>query len=149
MDTLHTFTLKDAEGNEHEYQMIAHAADEGEEIMWHLTAMAAGPLGALLQSMIGELIVGERSMTELLDTDPKTLFAGVDLAEVGKSLQPILASPTMRDLSAKLLRHTTRDGKALSDKMTRALAYQRNYTEMHRALLEAIRFNRFFPVPGA
>lgn len=150
---MHTFVLTDADGVEHQYQILPHGAEDGERIMWQLDAMAVGPLAALLQSGIGQLVAGEASVGDVLDKDVASLFEGVDFAGVGRDLSKVLGGPDILALSGQLLRHTTRDGQKLveGDKRTPAfqMAYQRNYWELRRALFEVIRYNRFFPLPGA
>lgn len=146
---MHTFVLKDADGVEHQYQVLPHDADKGERIMWQLDAMLVGPLGALLQSQLGRVIAAEASVNELLGAKVEDVFQGIDLLAVGRDLATHLRGPEILALSAELMQHTTRDGLPMSVRENRSVAYQRNYWELRRALFEIIRYNRFFPLPGA
>lgn len=147
---VHTFTLRDADGVEHSYQTIAHPADEGERLFWALLALAGPSVGALAQAALtGPLLAEGGSLASIADRPISDLLEGVDFGAVGREVAAALSTPQALALSRDLLRHTTRDGTPLHNPAMRAQAYTRNYSEMVRALMEIVRFNRFFPLPGA
>ncbi len=125
---MHEFTLPDADGDLHTYQVIArHKVDEGYKLMRRLQALIAGPLGGLIDGLAG-----------------KGGNTGADLTRALDSIQDM-------GLAKQLLAHTTRDGipmfgptsaKSFND------AYQGNYLELDLACFEVIKHNRFLSLPA-
>lgn len=125
---MHEFTLNDADGNPHTYQVVArHKVDEGYKLMRRLQALIAGPLGGLLDGLAG-----------------KGGNTGADLTRALDSIQDM-------GLAKQILAHTTRDGiplfgptaaKSFND------AYQGNYLELDLACFEVIKHNRFLSLPA-
>lgn len=134
----YSFTLTDADGAEHTYEIMArHAAEPGFALMAEVGALVSGPLAALMAG----LAVGK---------------AGADLggllAPVGPELGRALLS--LRDLALvkRILAHTLRDGKPLVGSPAAAAnfnaAFQGNYAELLQAVWEVVSYNRFLPLPA-
>jgi hypothetical protein len=143
MATLRQFTLKDADGNEHAYQLVLHDAMMGQKIMWDLVALSGETLGGLMQSLL-ENEVG--SIAGLLDKQAADLATLVDWAGVGRDIAAAVGKANMPELTTLLLRHTTRDGNSLANPVHFNQAYQANYFELGQALWQILRENRFLPL---
>lgn len=134
---MHEFELQDADGQSHRYHVVPHGAVDGEAIVYRLAELLAEPLAALVDG------AGEK--LDLSNVDLDTILEQLDIRELGKAVRSALAGSRMAELRAAVLRHTSRDGKKLSDATSFNEAYQRNYGELFRAVFEVTRFNRFFP----
>ena len=133
-----TFTLLDADGQPHEYEVALHKATDGQPIMWELYALAAGPLSGAVGAL-----AGSGKIADVLDTD----LSGLDFGAVGEGLSRSLL--TMPKLTPRILAGTFRDKKRLfegSDSSTFDAAYRGNYFELVRAVWEVVQANRFLPL---
>lgn len=124
----HTFTLTDADGTEHRYEIVAkHKAEAGIKITRQLQALVAGPIGAFIDGKVS------------------------DRAALGPELSRALLGLNDAIPPRVLLEHVVRDGvpmfgalyaKSFND------AYQGNYGELDAALIEVIQYNRFLSLPA-
>lgn len=146
------FTLTDRNGKAHKYEIELHPATDGDEVFWTLAG-----LGLPTLAKIGELLlqgdeVGKAirsgDVKAALGIDFASLFDGLDLAELGKTLEnSILDRVDMSKLGRQILLHTTRDGKPLDNDLNYDSAYRGNYLERLQATIRAAKINGFFPVP--
>lgn len=126
---MHEFTLLDADGAAHTYRVVPHPGSDGWAVTTELYGLCSGPLGGVLLA----LFMGGKGLGDV----------SVDMAALGETMQAALASaPKLTD---KILRHTFRDDKALSDRSQFDAAYQRNYWELALAVWEVVLANRFLP----
>lgn len=149
-----TFTLTDAFGASHRYQMDALMPDEGMAVCLQIYGILAGPLGEFIRSLMAsgsdeailKMIDGAAAAGEDDDAldDLWELLKDADWSSIAGKLEYHLARPEMIPLCKTLLRHTYRDDKELSD-AEYDMAYRANYFEHHRAIWEAIKLNNFFP----
>lgn len=133
---LHSFTLTDALGNEHSYEVALHPATQGEPIMWALVALGVEPIAAALAKVDGA--------GGLLDLN----LGDLNLTGSADALAKAIARADLPDLRQRILAHTTRDGRPLKDRPHFDAAYQGNYGELARALWEVVKLNRFLPLPA-
>lgn len=153
-------TLKDADGKEHRYQVMAHPTDDGIDIMFELLGLAGEPIGRLAESALkgGDLLdmvqralqgaVSEGGVSAEDMGEIAGALQSLDLSGAGRDLRTALASTEGRPLLKRILAHTWRDGVHLANGVGFGSAYQRNYLEMLQAAWCVIRINRFFPLPG-
>jgi hypothetical protein len=150
------FVIKDADGNDRRYEVTPHNAVQGQAIMWDLVALGAEPVARLADSALKseEVVAGLASalasggVGKLLDGGAVELLGGIDLGAVGADVKRAIVSMPMQRLTRDILRHTTREGRALSDDTVFGLAYQANYGELLRAVWEVVKINRFLSLPG-
>jgi len=152
--TVRTFTLRDAEGESHSYEVTLHRATLGQPIMWEIAALLAGPLAGMLGLLVPILdSMAGKKIVEVMD-DPASLgrlvdgLRGADLTAVGAGLKAALAQPGNSALVVRLLGQTTRDGRDLADPVQFDDAFTGNYLELARAVWEVVQANRFLPLPG-
>lgn len=141
------FTLRDAAGADHAYEVIPHPATEGSRIMWQLYAMGVEPLGKLAGSVLAADGLNVRSLRGLLD-DPaalEKLKASVDLGAVASSIRASLGPATMDGLTKEILAHTRRDNLELRNPGHFDAAYACNYWELSMVLWKVVQANRFLP----
>ena len=133
----HTFSLTDSTGQTHTYETFPHGALEGLKVLNYLIAAGAEPLAKLVTSTLGP----DMSLASLVTGDVP--LSSLDLTQMGTALKNVVGDHFL-DVATDVMRHTTRDGQALTQ-MTMDVAYRQNYVEFYRALWEIIRVNRFFP----
>lgn len=152
------FTLRDAKGKPHRYDVDLHPASEGQVIVWTLIGLAAEPFGRLAADLVtGDEILAALSEMKggdaggVLD-DPAALaklLERVDMARIGADVRKALTSGlNAPELTTQILRYTLRDGTPLDDPQTFSNAYRGNYGELLSALLRIVRENGFFPLSG-
>ncbi len=142
------FTLTDADGRPHEYEVTPHPPSEGMEIMWRLVAFGAEPLGGAVKGLLAMGDMG--SIAKLLD-DPKglqKLGKAVDFAALGRDVKASVQSTPMSDLTKAIVAKTTRDGQPLANALHFDRAYVCNYGELLAALWRVATINRFLSLPG-
>jgi hypothetical protein len=140
-----SFTLTDADGGAHRYEVTPHNALEGQRITYTLLRLGAEPLGRLVQTGLQNAGLLDGGLRSLLD-DPAALgrlAAGIDFAAVGADLQKSMGSMPMEALTLDLMAHAVRDGKQLRSPLHFNAAFTRNYMEMLRACWEVVKANRF------
>lgn len=151
-----TFTLNDADGKPHRYNVTPHPADEGVDLsLWflaHLGGMVTGLLPALrgvLADLIGDQPAG--TVSEVLDVtiDPAKILEslgralGPDAGEaVARELRTALLSREAKPVLMGLFKYAIRDEAKVPTVF--ALAYQANYLEMWQAAWRIIGVNGFF-----
>lgn len=138
---VHEFTLSDADGASHRYQVTAHPPDEGEQIVAALAALSVAPMVVAIGGMLleGDTLDPAELLGEL------DVTTSSDLAELGDAIRASLQGAGLPKLRAALLHYAIRDGKQMRDPVPFGQAYARNYAEMYRACWEVARYNRFFP----
>ncbi len=149
-----TFTLRDAEGESHSYEVTLHRATLGQPIMWEILALLSGPLAGLLGLLVPILdSMAGKKIAEVMD-DPAALsklvdgLRGADLNAVGAGLKAALGDPKNTALVGRILGQTTRDGKDLANPVEFDAAFTANYLELAYAVWEVVSANRFLPLPG-
>lgn len=143
---MHELSLCDAQGKPHTYAIQPHPAGEGTRLVLQLMAMAAEPLGRLLESKLAELITKFSSGELDMDTDVKSLageLGDVAWSQVAGDLRRVLADVDGPALIRDLLRYTTRDGQKLAEPGAYDVAYQQNYIELLKAAAYVIQVNGF------
>lgn len=151
-----SFTLNDADGNPHAYELMPHPAAEGQEILFTLIGMGAEPLGALVQSALLDGTVWdnlrgsykEGGLNAIADLDQDSILGGVNLGDFGKHLSSVLLRTDCATLSRSMLEYAYRDGVLLDTETAFSQAYRANYGELLKALWKSIELNRFFPLSG-
>lgn len=141
------FTLHDADGVEHAYEVILHPATEGARIMWQLVAMGVEPVGKLAAGLLASDGLSATSIRTLLN-DPaglERLRTGLDLTGLAASVRTSLASVQMGALTKDILSRTSRDGRDLANQLLFDEAYSGNYGELALALWKVVQANRFLP----
>lgn len=143
-----SFTLADADGKTHTYEVIPHPPTEGSRIMWVLVGLGAEPLGRLAKGLLGSADL--KSLRATLDAPDGVgkLLAAIDPAELAGDIRRSLATVPLDRLGADILSRTSRDGKNLANSLNFDAAYVRNYGELLRALWEVVKANRFLSLPG-
>lgn len=149
-----TFTLRDAEGESHTYEVTLHRATIGQPIMWEIAALLSGPLAGLLGLLVPILDgMAGRKIAEVMD-DPASMqlvlksLRTADLSTIGAGLKTALGDPRNTALVGRILSQTTRDGADLADPVKFDAAFTANYLELVRAVWEVVQANRFLPLPG-
>ena len=138
---MHTFELTDRNGDVHRYACMPHDANDGEIVVLELLRLVPEPLAAFLGSFDGGLEDVERMLSGEVE-------GGLDLSGLGEALSGVLGKLDGPKLRRLILANTSRDGDRLSDRTAFGKAYQRNYGELARALVEVCRYNAFFPEFG-
>jgi hypothetical protein len=143
-----TFTLTDADGKTHTYEVIPHPPTEGSRIMWSLVGLGAEPLGRLIKGLFaaGEI----KNLRAALDASDGVgkLLAAIDPAELAGDIRRSLATVALDKLGRDILSRTSRDGRNLANDLHFDAAYTRNYSELLRSLWEVVKANRFLSLPG-
>jgi len=170
---LETFTLVDADGQVHRYEIKPHGALEGQVVVWQILGLGAEPLGHMVKGLLGAdgLLPMIQKMSakfnEAKDNarggDSATLAGvgavmdgfniediavSIDWAQLGKAIGDLLGSGQAPELTRELLRHVYRDDKPMLNDLDFDHAYSRNYIELGMALVNSVRINRFFELPG-
>lgn len=135
-----TFTLKDAEGREHLYEIIPHSTRQGQRIFWRLVALGAEPLAAAFS---GDAIV--KALSGKADTS--ALAQELNLDAIAGQVRQVVLSQDLPELAEELFAHASRDGEPLKG-LAFDQAYQKNWMEYGLALWNIIRINQFFPLPA-
>ena len=141
------FTLRDATGTDHTYEVLPHPATDGSRIMWQLYAMGVEPLGKLAGSLLTADGLNVKSLRGLLD-DPAALEkirSSVDLGALAAAIRAALVGTSMPALTQEILHHTRRDGLELRNPAHFDAAYACNYWELSVALWKVVQANRFLP----
>lgn len=140
-----TFTLADSKGGTHTYSIDLFGGSEGMQLAQKITALAIQPIAAAL----GPAMVAYLSDSRPNDQAAQSALAGVDVTALGMSCSSVL---TQLDKATvyKMLSQTNRDGKALVSQdgtptVDFDLAYQANYLELGKALVEVAMRNGFLP----
>jgi len=167
---MYTKTLYDWDGKPRKYEVFLHPATEGQELLWDLLAIASEPGGAFVQKLLesgdvlGKVMAAfqahmkpkkkdgdekdDDDEKDAADQDIADLLSGSNFGSIGSDVRRTLMTSDMAGLAKKLLAHTLRDGKPLSNEVHFNEAYQGNYGEYLRALLASIEANRFFALLG-
>jgi hypothetical protein len=88
------------------------------------------------------------SEPEVSTADLSRMLGKTQLGAVGQDIAKALATGKAPLLTRKVLAHTLRDNRRLSDEGVFALAFKANYGEMLQALWRVCQINDFFPVPS-
>lgn len=156
----HTFSLKDAEGNDHEYVVMLHPAHEGDSLAWRIQGLGVAPLVEAIKGLAQAPEVQALAGAMRGDTDAETpaevmtdagagLFAAlgdIDVTPLASSLQSVMAHPDLPKLAREIMKHTARDRQKLGMDTAWSTAYRGNYGEMMLAVARVIQLNDFFPV---
>lgn len=154
------FTLKDAAGHEHEYEITAlHPGSEGQSLALHFAGLAIEPLitaaGPLLigsfDAVSGGGKIGVKEIMSAVLDSPEVMDS-IDLPAIGAAARRALGSLDAKSI-ASVLRYTNRDGLPLISDSGRPTgdydaAFAGNYMELGRAVLEVGQRNGFFPALG-
>lgn len=152
------FTLKDAEGETHEYECTRHKGDKGLPLASQIAALLVGPvitsLGPLALGAFGSMTGGGKitkaGMMVAILTDPK-VRAGMDFAALSEAAKAAITGLPPETIY-RILEYTNRDGKALVNGSTPTQAfnvgYAGNYMELGQAVFEVAKHNGFFPALG-
>lgn len=148
------FTLKDAQGQEHQYLCIPHKTSDGTKLCNRILAIAGEPLGRVLSSNLVTLIEMFQQGKIDVDSDADQLIGvlkdlDIDLGSIVGDIARAVALAGDDKFFKELLKHTTRDGKQLTDPANYEPAYQANYAEQLQAVAKVIMINGFIPFLGA
>lgn len=140
----HSFELKDADGNLHEYRVVPHKATDGFQVTLRLIALGAEPLGRLADSVFS----GQGDVSLNMIMDDASVVEGLAFAAVGADLSRGILSSAMNvpALVRGILKNTLRDGKPLDKDLNFNDAFSRNYLELMLAVYEVVKVNRFLPL---
>ena len=143
----HVFTLEDADGKPHRYEVQPHPPTEGTNIMLALIAFGAEPFAAVVSSAfaVEDFFAGGATLGDALDLDVEGLVGKLDWSRVGADLKKSILSMPLGSMIRDILARTWRDGSPLSNDVHYNAAYTRNYLEQMRAVWEVANVNRFFP----
>ncbi len=141
--TMREFTLNDADGKSHDYMLVQHPADEGEEILWTLVGLSGEPLGRLAVSVLDGR---QGPVRGLLDLNIEQLLASVDWAVVGRDISSAVTRTRMPALTKRLLKYVSRDGQQLANELVFKTVFQANYSELLQLLFKVVEENRFLPL---
>jgi len=151
---MHTFTLTDADGQQHSYSVDPHTPTDGFGVCSRVAAAVIDPLAGTALAALAKTVPlairrgvgsdGKLDVAAIMD-DPEIVEAlsGLDFANAGKGLRRAVESIDLH-LVRDILRHTNRGGKPLSSDLHFDTAYQRNYGEMFKAAWKVGGYNRFF-----
>lgn len=131
------FTLNDADGNPHQYMVVQHPADTGQDLMWALVSFAGEPLGAVAKKLVTAGAAGG------LDA---SVISEIDWGQLGKDIASSVDRTDMARLTTLLVANTTRDNQWLKDQAVFKGAFQANYSELMMLLWKVIEVNRFLPL---
>lgn len=131
------FQLEGADGQLHDYEVTPHKTSEGTELMLRVLALAAEPLGRLLDASLKR---GDISM----DDDLGETLRGLDLSQIGGDVKAALLSLDAETLK-QFFSRVKRDDKVLRLGTAYDDAYQGNWTEWVQALKEIVQANGFVP----
>ena len=156
---MHTFTVNDAEGVAHTYELTRHRTQDGVPMTAWVTghvvealAQALGDVGvAALEKVAAKGLQGWDAF-KAITADPEVMKQ-VDIGKVGSTAREVVMKLSV-PVQLVILRYTSRDGKPLvEDDGTPALTYNSvypaNYPELYQALFHVCRVNGFFPALGA
>lgn len=130
------FTLKDVDGEEHNYICTPHSTTE-----------AASIILCLLSSFteLAAKVAGEAVKRQGMDVELEEVFRDPELlAEMGAAAQAGVARVPPAMLPSLFL-HTKRDGQALRDKGNYDAAFAGNHKEWFAAVYHIVAVNRFLP----
>lgn len=152
------FTLKDADGNPHEYVLVRHGATRGQKIMWQLVALGVEPLAQIGAGIVSAAEVFDK-LGDLLNVakgegagDPsleaiRPMLDAVDLKQLGANIRNAILSTDMPQLTLDLVANMTRDAKGLDKAQNFDAAFQGNYVELQQAVWQSVVRNRFISLP--
>jgi len=156
---MHSFTIKDAEGRPHRYEVMPHAPTDGFRVCSRVAAAVIDPLAGTGLSVLAKTVPaalkrgarpgGKFDMGAVLDS-PEIMdsLGALDFSTSGPALRRTVESLDLA-LVKDILRHANRDGKALDADINFDSAYARNYTELFVAAWKVGLYNRFFgPLDG-
>lgn len=128
--------------------MTHHPAGEGVKLVSQLFAVAAEPLGRVLNSLLAQVLQKIISGEISLDADIKEGLAGLnleqfDLSSVATDLKVALASIDELKLIKSLIKYAIRDGQPLSNDAAFDRAFQKNYGELAQLIVKIIIENGF------
>ena len=154
------FSLKDREGNIHEYVVAPHAGMDGLSV---IDAMLAIGMGPLIEAAFAAIRASEeqRAAGKAVGKTDVQIQESFSLAEVIEKVdvenlvvsaqQGIRSAGGMSTLAPLVMRHTTRDGVNLFSGKTGRLnsaqfdiAYTQNCGELRAAFLKVMEINNFF-----
>lgn len=151
---MHEFTLQDADGQTHRYEVLPHPPTEGFRVCSRIAAAIVDPLAGTALSALARTVPqalkrargegGKIDLGRIMD-DPEILdsIAGLDFSSTGPALRRAVESLDLA-LMRDVLRHANRDGKPLSSDLVFDTAYSRNYGELMSAAWKVGAYNRFF-----
>jgi len=130
------------------YSMTYHPAGEGVKLVSQLFAVAAEPLGRVLNSFFAQLLQKIVSGEISLDADLKEGLAGLDLnqfdlSSVATDLKIALGSIDELKLIKSIVKYAIRDGQPLSNDAAFDRAFQKNYGELAQLLIYLVAENGF------
>ena len=142
---IHTFSLRDRSGQEHEYVLREHPTDPGLEVVDKLLQLGLGPI---LQ-MLFESVNLPPNFADLPPEQKAELWNNlreqIDIGGIAKQvLEGLARSGGLRTLAPMLLTYTDRDGAPLKDRVNFATSYQANYGELLAACQKVVDYNGFF-----
>ena len=156
---MHEFTIKDADGKPHRYDVMPHTPTDGFSVCSRVAAAVIDPMAGTGLSVLAKTVPaalkrgskpgGGFDMGAVID-DPELMegLAELDFSTTGPALQRAVERMDLK-LVQDILRYTNRDGKDLSSGVNFDTAYARNYTELFVAAWKVGNFNRFFgPLDG-
>ncbi|RAL23053.1 hypothetical protein DL240_09205 [Lujinxingia litoralis] len=143
---MNELTIVDAKGTPHSYHIQPHPAGEGTRLVLQVMSLAAEPLGRLLESKLADMM--NRFAEGEFGADTELSSLGAELGDIewhaiAGDLRRVIAEVDGTRLIRDLLKYTRRDGKALGEQGNYDLAYQQNYLEMLKAVVQVIRINGF------
>ncbi len=155
-----TFTLKDAEGVEHTYDVTKHLTENGAQLAAWVTghsfealALAFGDVGIAAIEKMAQNKKGANlaAIAAAIASNPE-IMAQLDAAKVGAAVRGVLIKLSV-PMQLQILRTTNRDSKPLVEEgkptHTYNTAYPANYAELGQALVKVCQVNGFFPALGA
>jgi hypothetical protein len=152
----HTFELPDRDGKTHSYIVDPHPGGPGAALALRIQGLTLEPVAEAVRTIasipsIQQLGTALREGGEAPDStqvigDVLGAVREVDMTALGRSLGSVLSHPGGPELIRAILERTARDGRRLSEPAYFDAAYERNYGEMLRAVVEVVQFNGFFPL---
>jgi hypothetical protein len=133
--------------NNNNYTMTHHPAGEGVSLIFKLFAVAAEPLGRVLDSVISQVVKKVISGEITLDGDVKDVLKSLDgdfdFSSVAGDLKLALATINEQQLIKDLLKYVVREGASLASQAVFDRAFANNYGELAALLIRVIVENGF------
>lgn len=145
------FTLQDDYGDSHEYFVTMHGAREGWRLAMRILKLAGRALGMALEVTPTKTPDAIRDIQAAAE-GAGLLDASIDGEALGKALSDVAAEILSDDaLLLDVLKHTTRDGRDLTNVAIFDSAFQGNYGELITAVVHVLKANfapLFSRIPG-
>ena len=137
------FQLTDADGELHRYVLTTHRAREGSALVLRLVDLGGDALARVVEAVLSNQEVLAQLTEKGTDVELSALLEHFELRALMGDIRQALKSVDGAELLRELVRHCSRDGKALGVDQHFDDAYRANYGELFAAAWRSVQENRF------